>query len=52
MSVCYCDGPGHQYKASWCQEGRDDHGQPINKSIAAARLELRAAQLRAEAAEE
>jgi hypothetical protein len=49
MSTCYCDGPGHPYAPSWCREGRDHAGRPINKTVAAARLELQAAQLRAEA---
>lgn len=49
MSVCYCDGPAHTYSPGWCREGRGRDGKPIDKRIAAARLELQAAQLRAEA---
>jgi len=49
MSNCHCDGPPHAYSPGWCGAGRGDDGHPINKRIAAAQLELRAAQLRAEA---
>lgn len=52
MTTCYCDGPGHVYKASWCGAGRGIDGKPINKRIAAAKAELRAAELAAEADEE
>ena len=49
MATCYCDGPAHAYSPSWCRAGRGNGGKPINKSIAAAQLELQAAQMRAEA---
>ncbi len=49
MSTCYCDGPAHQYDPSWCGAGRARGGVPIDKRIAAAELELRAARLRAQA---
>jgi hypothetical protein len=51
MTTCHCDGPAHTYTPGWCRSGRDRDGNPINKRIAAAELELRAAQLRAEADE-
>lgn len=49
MATCWCDGPAHTYDPSWCRAGRNQDGKPINKLIAAAQLELQAAQLRAEA---
>ena len=52
MTTCHCDGPPHAYDPKWCREGvQVSNGvrTPINKRIAAARLELQAAQLRAEA---
>jgi hypothetical protein len=49
MSTCHCDGPPHTYSPGWCRAGRDGNGKPINKNLAAAQLELQAAQLRAEA---
>ena len=52
MTTCYCDGPGHEYRASWCGEGRGRDGKPIDKRIAAVKAELRAARLAAEADEE
>ncbi len=48
VKVCYCDGPGHRYRASWCGEGRDKDGNPINQRIAAAKAELWAALKEAE----
>ncbi len=48
MTLCICDGPAHLYSPGWCREGKDSQGAPINKLIAAAQLELKAAQLRAE----
>lgn len=49
MSTCYCDGPAHTYSPGWCRAGRGRDGRPIDKRLAAAQLELQAAQLRAEA---
>lgn len=50
MSTCVCDGPPHAYDPSWCGEGkRAGDREPINLDIAAARLELEAAKLRARA---
>ncbi len=50
MTTCSCDGPPHLYDPKWCGAGRaTGSGEPINKRLAAAELELRAARLRAEA---
>lgn len=52
-SMCSCDGPPHTYDPKWCgagvKSGSGSRQEPIDKRIAAAQLELRAAQLRAEA---
>lgn len=51
MPMCSCDGPSHVYDPSWCGEGkRTGDRKPINSDMAAARLELEAAKLRAQAA--
>lgn len=52
MTTCHCDGPPHPFRPSWCGSGRGRDGRPINKLRAAAELEVRAAQLRAEASAE
>lgn len=52
MATCHCDGPPHAYTPSWCRAGRGADGRPINKVLAAAQLEVQAAQLRAEAESE
>ena len=50
VSMCSCDGPSHPYDPSWCGEGkRSSDGKPIDPGVAAAKLELQAALLRAQA---